>query len=150
MASLPVLGWQTPVAWASSILIDSDHYLWYAVHFRDARLRNALDYFYTTPARRRAPSLNIFHTVEFLGLLAVAATFSSLLRALLYGFLFHVLADTYYDVRVGTLFRRRRSIVLYALRHGAPQSLNTGHEKLPREIRMTEVAALPAMPGYSR
>ncbi|MCL5256813.1 MAG: hypothetical protein M1319_03335 [Chloroflexi bacterium] len=115
-ASLPALGKRTPIAWASSILIDVDHYLWYAIHFRNLSLQDALDYFYTTPPRRRTPSLNVFHTIEFLGLLAAVSNFSAVLRAVLYGFLFHILADTYYDIRVGTLFRRRRSIILSFLR----------------------------------
>lgn len=114
---LPALGRRTPVAWATSILIDVDHYLWFAFRFRNPSFLDAVSYFLPGRASSRPPSLNVFHTAEFLVLLSAAGVFSPQLSAVLYGCLFHLLADTYDDIGRGMLFHRRRSIVLAVLRN---------------------------------
>ena len=123
LAVSPVLGPSSAVLWASSWLIDGDHY-WdyiYRNRFRDFSLRRAREFnrVLNEEAKGRPfVALHVLHTVEFLGLLAGVAAMSgnSWLWAIFWGSLLHVGLDLAYVYSRHILFWRAFSIVEYAIR----------------------------------
>lgn len=120
---IPVLGVNSVVFWASSVLIDGDHYLDYLYRngFKDFSVKRMFTFhelLFTRGQEQNFLGLNIMHTVEFLLLLYAVATFtgSTLVMAALWGMLFHMVVDVIYLYRQGRLFRRAFSIVEYAIR----------------------------------
>lgn len=79
---------------AASILVDIDHYLLYIVRFRDISPSRAVQYFNANRDSERF-CVCVFHTVEFLLLVAVAAVVSrtTFLYACLTGILLHLMLD---------------------------------------------------------
>lgn len=102
--ALPWLKWDAWIPFASSILIDIDHYLWHAIAYRDLSLRAALRYFHQANPQRQ-PLARSFHHPLFLGLLffLAARTRSKWLWLILTGLLFHVSLDVFHGSQMGHL-----------------------------------------------
>ena len=106
-----------------SLLIDSDHYLDFLVHnrFRSFSIRKMFLYHQHLFSRiRRADflSLEIFHTIEFLGCMLGLSFLSGslLLQAVTAGMITHALSDALYLKRIGALSSRAYSFVEYLIR----------------------------------
>jgi len=88
----PAIGWLGAfVIFASSVLIDVDHYLWYVWKEKDWSLKKA--YFYLKNSKRKVKRMMILHTFEFLLLLGIASFYSKFLFYILIGFVFHSIVD---------------------------------------------------------
>jgi len=121
----PNIGFYTFAIFFSSVFIDVDHYLVYVKRKKDFNLKRAANYFLEfhkqlkKSIRKRkkvkAP-LVVFHTIEFLLLVAVFSLFSKLVFFILIGFLFHSLLDII-DIYLefGTLSVRYFSLISYLI-----------------------------------
>lgn len=89
---------------AASILIDVDHYLWYAITHRTLSLRAAVSFFGQADPPQTA-SMKVFHHPLFLGtLLFLAVRFRSrLLGLILSGLLFHLGLDVIHILQMSHL-----------------------------------------------
>ena len=101
VASLVALPWLKRDIWipfTSSILIDVDHYLWYAATHRSLSLREAVRYFRQAQPTRR-PEAKLFHHPIILGTLALLASVTRwrVLWLILAGMLFHVSLDAIHN-----------------------------------------------------
>ena len=76
----------------TSVLIDIDHYLWFANRKKDWNLKNAYSWHKNLPKNHK-PVLQIFHTVEFLIFLILLIPLFNFLLFLLIGLLFHSVFD---------------------------------------------------------
>jgi hypothetical protein len=111
-AALIALPWLKQDAWipvASSVLIDVDHYLWYAAAHRTLSMRAALRYFHQANPTPQ-PWARSFHHPLFLALIMVIAarTRSKWLWLILYGLLFHVSLDVIHGSQMNRLKRTLR------------------------------------------
>src|SRR5436305_9514134 len=106
VAAAPWLKKDTWIPFASSILIDVDHYLWYVVSHRTLSLREALAFFNQADPPQTA-SMKFMHQPLFLGLLLfVAIRFRSrLLSLILAGLVFHVSLDVIHLTQTSRLKR---------------------------------------------
>jgi hypothetical protein len=92
--ALPLLKRRAWIPFASSVLIDVDHYLWFAVTHRELSLRAAVRHFGQADPPQLAQARLLHHPVA-LGtvLVAAAVTRSRILWLVLGGLLFHVGLD---------------------------------------------------------
>jgi hypothetical protein len=107
VATIITLPWLKKDAWiplAASVLIDVDHYLWYAVTQRTLSLRAAIRYFGQADPPQ-LPEARLLHHPIVLGLLLVLAarTRSRLLWLILAGLLFHVSLDAIHVTQMNHL-----------------------------------------------
>jgi len=107
----------------ASVLIDLDHYLDFIVHnrFRSFSIKKMFLYHsYLFPRIKRPEflSLEVFHTIEFLGGMAVLSLGlkSLLLEAVTAGMTLHCLCDMIYLKRLGAFSARAHSFVEYFIR----------------------------------
>ena len=119
----PILGLGAIPFWIGSVLIDADHYLEFIYHNRltDFSIKRMYDYHNTLGGWFSRPeflNLSIFHTVEFLSLVYILTIWlgSPMLKAVLWGMLFHLLLDTIHLSRRGILNKRAHSIVEFFIR----------------------------------
>ena len=108
-AALVALPWLKKDVWipfAASVLIDVDHYLWYAITHRTLKLREALQFFNQADPPQTS-AMKAFHHPLFLGiLLFLAVRFRSrLLWLILAGLLFHVSLDVVHITQMSNLKR---------------------------------------------
>lgn len=113
----PILGLASITFWIGSVFIDADHYLEFIYHNRltDFSIRRMLNYHHILGgwlARKEFINLSVFHTAEFLLLSYLGALWSGspMLKAALWGMLFHVLLDTLNLSRRGFVTKRAYSI----------------------------------------
>ena len=123
LALVPALGVNSAVFWASSVLIDGDHYVDYVYRngFKDYSIKRMFDFHDLLSDRvkeRSFISLNLMHTAESILLLTVATVITgwTWLIAMLGGILLHMLLDVSYMYRQGILFSRAFSIIEYFIR----------------------------------
>jgi hypothetical protein len=119
----PVLGPRVAAFFAASVLIDIDHYMDYVYHngFKDFSLKGMFAYHDVLAGQWQNPAflvIEVFHTVEFLLLFygAALALGSSILMAMLWGMLFHIVLDAIYMAAHSILFKRSYSFTEYFLR----------------------------------
>lgn len=119
----PVLGLGSVAFWVGSVLIDADHYLEFIYHNKltDFSIRRMLEYHYTLGkwiGQEEFLNLSIFHTVEFLALFYLGAVWldSPMLKAFLWGMVYHRFLDTIYLARLGYASKRVHSIVEFFIR----------------------------------
>lgn len=105
-AALPWLKKDAWIPFAASILIDVDHYLWFALVYRTLSLRDALR-FYTQANPPRKPEMKLFHQPPFLALLLFIAVFtrSKWLWLIISGLLFHVSLDVIHGTQMSRIRR---------------------------------------------
>ena len=102
--ALPWLGKDVLIPFTSSVLIDVDHYLWYAVTFRTLSIRKAVKYF----GQADPPQLKearLLHHPLILGILVLIAmlTRSRFLMLILAGLIFHVSLDVVHVTQLQSL-----------------------------------------------
>lgn len=119
----PIIGLGAIPFWIGSVLIDVDHYLEFIYHNRltDFSLKKAHYYHYALGERLPRPellNLSIFHTVEFFLLFYLGARWlgSPMLKAVLWGMIFHVLLDMVYLTRLGFAWKRSYSWIEFLIR----------------------------------
>jgi hypothetical protein len=90
------------IPFASSILIDVDHYLWHAITHRTLSLRAAVRFYLQADP---PPTIKYFHHPLFLGLLLFLAVRlrSRLLGLILAGLLFHASLDVIHNTQMSRL-----------------------------------------------
>ena len=94
LLALPWLKTEVWIPFAASILIDVDHYLWYAITHRTLSLRAAVRYFGQANPPGRAATRFLHHPLVLGSLLFLAVRMRSRILALvLAGLLFHVSLD---------------------------------------------------------
>jgi hypothetical protein len=106
IVALPWLKKDLWIPFASSILIDVDHYLWHAIMYRTLSLQAAVRYFGQAQPPQLA-SARLLHQPIILGLLLILAirTRSRLLWLILSGLLFHVTLDIFHERKMHQLKR---------------------------------------------
>ena len=124
LALVPVLGARSSLFAVSSVLIDVDHYLDYVYRngFRDFSLRRAVEFNRVLNEKASGGPfvvLHIFHTVEFMGVLAAIAIIfkNPWFWAILWGVLLHIGLDLIYVYYRRVLFRRALSVIEYFIRY---------------------------------
>jgi hypothetical protein len=111
-----VVGWYvSPQAGVSvlagSVLIDSDHFLWYAVKFKDGSLRRAMRFFKAKEADRYY-CLCVFHTVEAIAVyIACVLSIHGVIFWISAGCLMHMVFDVVQGILDRGLFRRKWSLI---------------------------------------
>ena len=106
-AAILALPWLKKDIWipfASSIFIDVDHYLWYAVAYRTLSLKAAVRY-YGQADPPQLPQARLFHHPLVLGALLLFALRlrSRVISLILAGLLFHVSLDIIHNSQMGYL-----------------------------------------------
>lgn len=94
----PRLGRSVMGAWAASILIDVDHYLWFAVRNRSLNPSAAVRSFNSARSQEHSETRMFHHPAVLMGLLLAGARRRALLLPAL-GMTFHVGLDVYHRAR---------------------------------------------------
>lgn len=100
----PQIGWfYALVIFLSSVLIDFDHYLFYAIRFRDLSLKRAHCWFLRKSRQLRAMSVQerrkykfiilIFHGIECWIIVALLISLHKIFLFILIGFMVHMVLD---------------------------------------------------------
>ncbi len=93
----PFFGISSLLVIAGGFLIDADHYLFYAIKFRDLSIKKAYDYHTDIKpiSKSQKQKLNpyVFHTAEFMLLLLFLSFKSTLFLIFLAGVVLHVILD---------------------------------------------------------
>jgi len=103
------------VMFLASVLIDTDHYIWYVKREHDWNLRNAYIWHKTQPLMHK-PVMHIFHTVEFILIIIILSFYSQFFLFLSIGLLLHSVMD------IIDMFPKRRyscrelSLIRYLIR----------------------------------
>lgn len=95
--------WGSLIIFASSVLIDVDHYIYYIFAKKDLSLKNAYSFFIKKP--KLNPAMYFFHGIEILLILFILGIFiNKLFLFILIGFSFHLFLDIieqiYYGFRI--------------------------------------------------
>ena len=95
----PVFGKRVATAWAASILIDADHYLWFVANERRVDPVAAVEFFNEA---QPPPATNVrwFHSPVALGIVAALATRRRSLLPVAIGMAAHAAVDVYHDARM--------------------------------------------------
>ncbi len=106
LVALPFLKKDVWIPLATSVLIDVDHFLWYAVTYGTLNLKEAVRYFEQADPPQ-LPEARLFHNPLLLGLLLFLAARlrSRLLMLVLLGLLFHISLDAIHVAQMGRLKR---------------------------------------------
>ncbi len=106
LVALPFLKKDVWIPLAASVLIDVDHYLWYAVTYGTLNFKEAVHYFGQADPPQ-LPEARLLHSPLLLGfLLFLAARLRSrLLMLVLLGLLFHISLDAIHVIQIGRLKR---------------------------------------------
>lgn len=120
---MPLLGTQGGlIFWISTMVVDIDHYVEFIflTRFRKLGFKPMFRFFEELFQRRDRKEflvLEIFHTFEFLGLLALLAWgWGGPVLYVFYGVLFHMVVDFFHLLRYGALGKRSPSLIEYHLR----------------------------------
>jgi hypothetical protein len=95
----PLFGKRVAPAWAASILIDSDHYLWFVANERRLDPVAAL-HFFNEAQPPPASSVRWFHSPVALAIAAAASAKRRSLLAVALGMAAHVALDVYHESRM--------------------------------------------------
>ncbi len=100
VALFPFTGWLAAlIVFVTGSIVDIDHILWYYVQFNDLNLMRCRKYCYDIAEQRNVVALRkflvIFHTLEFVALLAILSFFFSWAQYVLIGVGFHLILDSY-------------------------------------------------------
>lgn len=147
---IPILGPYSTVFFASSVLIDGDHYLDYLYRnrFKDFSVKRMFafnEYLFKKVPVPDLFGLNIMHTAESLLLMYVASALTDWiwLKAALWGMLFHMLMDFIFLYFKGRLFTRAFTVIDYVIRWNRRKRQGL-HPELPY------TSALQAMSQFSK
>lgn len=102
------------VVFFASVLIDVDHYIYYAIRKNIWNLSKTYREHKTLPKNHK-PMLHIFHTSEFLVLILIFSLFNQIFLFIFIGLLFHSIIDIIDFIAVGKLGCREFFITRYIL-----------------------------------
>lgn len=119
--------WKTClVFWVASVMVDVDHYLnlLYWSRFRSfdpSKLFRFYAYFHDNRLNRPFMTVEVFHTIEFVMLLGLAAflTRDTAVNAVLWGTLFHIAIDFVHLFNIRALKFRKHSLLEFIIRKRA-------------------------------
>lgn len=122
-ALYPVFGAESLLFWGASFAIDIDHYLDYIYHngFTDFSFKKMFEYHGVLDRfwyEVEFLNIEIFHTLEFMGPLYFLSLAPGLgfIKAVFWGFLFHIVLDMIYLYWNGIFFLRAYSFAEYYIR----------------------------------
>jgi hypothetical protein len=96
---------------AGSVLIDVDHYLWYAVKFKDSSLRRAIGFFEAKESDNYY-CLCVLHTVEVIAVYIAGVLFMhGAIFWISAGCIMHMVFDVAQGILDGGLLRRKWSLI---------------------------------------
>ena len=104
---------QTILVLLSSILIDVDHYLWYANRKKDISLKNSYFYLKKLSEKLKKPIIMLFHTIEFHILIGLLSFIWIGFFYILIGMIFHSISDLLYLGNKNMLYIREFSLIRY-------------------------------------
>ena len=107
---LPVIGWNSLIVLAATVLIDVDHYLIYVFRKKNFSLRKAFYYFFNNEFGENRV-LCAFHTIEFWTVLLMLSFFYKPFFYALLGITFHFFLDSF-NVGKG---RKKHSLIKHLL-----------------------------------
>lgn len=115
VAAAAVSGYVSPQAGiallAGSVLIDADHYLWYAAKFKDGSLRRAVRFFEAKEADHYY-CLCVLHTVEAIAVYIAGVLFmQGPIFWISAGCIMHMVLDVAQSILDRGLFRRKWSLI---------------------------------------
>jgi len=111
----PFFGIKSIIALIVSVLIDTDHLLWYIFKYRKFNIKHIFDYNENCCIKQ---VLCIFHTIEFIVVLGILSYFSEILLIVFISALVHTALD-YFDLFIwfSIYSQREPSILLRPLIH---------------------------------
>ncbi|MBI1935898.1 hypothetical protein HYS31_05645 [Candidatus Woesearchaeota archaeon] len=93
----PAYGWQASFVLIGGVLIDIDHYIWYVLKYRKLGFRDCYRHFTADGKANNYKDVTgvliIFHTIEFLAVMAILSAFSALALLFTIGLVFHFFLD---------------------------------------------------------
>jgi hypothetical protein len=92
----PWLGCDTVAAWAASILIDADHYVWFCLHERQVNPRAAVR-FYNQAETPHHPATRVLHSPLVVLTMLVLGTRKRWALPVALGMMLHVAADAHHE-----------------------------------------------------
>ena len=96
----PLVGRRVLGAWAASILIDADHYLWYSARHRDTNPVAAVRFF-NQPEAPQHKATRVLHSPQALSVAMLLAAYRRKVLPVAIGMAVHVAMDAYHEVRLG-------------------------------------------------
>lgn len=155
-ALVPELGVYSAAFFASSVLIDFDHYLDYVYHngFTDFSVRRMFAYCDALEKESKGRSfvaLSIMHTVEFILLVYAVAYATGLvfMEAILWGLLFHLALDLVYLGSQRRLLDRAFSLVEFFIRWNRMKRRGLRPE-LPYRLALEAVLPESGLAGHGQ
>ncbi len=116
-------GLNTAFFWVATFMIDIDHYMNFIYHngFRDLSFKGMFDYYGVLDKLAHLPEfldIEIFHSAEFMLALYLFSHWmdSSVLMAVMWGFLFHIVLDWISLAWNEIFFKRANFIIEYFIR----------------------------------
>ena len=113
------------IVFLSSVLIDIDHYLFYAIGKRDFSLKNSYNWFVNLKKRfkelpkgtRKKYSFGFtpLHSIEFLVPLFILGLLNGFFLLIFIGFFFHVFFDMLYEIFISKIAVYKISVIYTAL-----------------------------------
>ena len=117
----PIYGWKVLFILVGGILIDIDHYFWYAVKLRKFGFAECYYYFIDGMNKDRvmknAGILLVFHTIEVLVLAILLSFYSQLALMLAVGLLSHYLLDGIFLYNVAKRLIANPSIISWLVKN---------------------------------
>ncbi|MBI4439440.1 hypothetical protein HY638_00540 [Candidatus Woesearchaeota archaeon] len=100
----PFFGIKVLMVFVGGVLIDIDHYFWFVAKKKDTSIARCQRFYERVMVEKRMKdvlnALFIFHTLEFLIIIAVASFFSEYALMFLVGYVFHIVPDIIFEVRM--------------------------------------------------
>jgi len=96
----PIFGWKSALIIAGGVLIDIDHYFPYAIRYKKFSVFDCYNY-YSAQMDKKEFDINlgillVFHTVEFLAIMAVLSIYNQLALLFTIGMTLHFVLDAIY------------------------------------------------------
>ena len=114
-ALYPVFRWKVVLILVGGVLIDIDHYFWYAYKYKKINIFESYKFFIRPMDEKNFESimgiLLVFHTVEFLIIMAVLSYFSKFALIFTIGLLLHYALDLIYLYIVAKKFIINHSVI---------------------------------------
>ena len=117
----PVFGWKVLIFYIGGVLVDTDHYMWFIAKYKKiSPLKCYNFYMFESPRQSFKPiigALHVFHTFEYLTLIAVLAFFNNYIFIYLIGLLGHYLLDLAWHVFTAKRVILNHSIVSWIFKN---------------------------------
>lgn len=119
--SYPLFGWQSIIIFAGGVLIDIDHYFWYAYRYRKLSVIACYRHFIAGIKKKDFSEnfgiLLVFHTIEFLAFVVVLSFYSKIALIFLIGLLPHYLLDAIFIYTLAKRVISDHSVIHWAYKN---------------------------------